>query len=67
MRNLSYQLYSELPPSVQLRLEGPSRASANRDIEPIGCFTLYNKKNKEVKAHTPEPGGKSADVTGWCV
>lgn len=47
MRNLSYQLYSELPPSVQLRLEGPSRASANREIENIGCFTLYSKKNVE--------------------
>uniref|UniRef100_A0A3P9AZA9 Plakophilin 3 n=1 Tax=Maylandia zebra TaxID=106582 RepID=A0A3P9AZA9_9CICH len=47
MRNLSYQLYSELPPSVQLRLEGPSRASANREIETIGCFTLYSKKNVE--------------------
>lgn len=47
MRNLSYQLYSELPPSVQLRLEGPTRASANREIETIGCFTLYSKKNVE--------------------
>lgn len=47
MRNLSYQLYSELPPSVQLRLEGPSRASANREIETIGCFTLHSKKNVE--------------------
>uniref|UniRef100_I3J670 Plakophilin 3 n=1 Tax=Oreochromis niloticus TaxID=8128 RepID=I3J670_ORENI len=49
MRNLSYQLYSELPPSVQLRLEGPSRASANREIETIGCFTLHSKKNVEVR------------------
>ncbi|XP_030580033.1 plakophilin-3-like isoform X2 [Archocentrus centrarchus] len=53
MRNLSYQLYSELPPSVQLRLEGPSRASANRDIETIGCFTLYNKKNVERHQNLP--------------
>ncbi|CAL9701282.1 unnamed protein product [Knipowitschia caucasica] len=48
LRNLSYQLYSELPPTVQLRLEGPRRSSAHREIEPIGCFTLYNRKNTEV-------------------
>ncbi|XP_063337279.1 plakophilin-3-like isoform X2 [Pelmatolapia mariae] len=53
MRNLSYQLYSELPPSVQLRLEGPSRASANREIETIGCFTLYSKKNVEHQQNLP--------------
>lgn len=47
LRNLSYQLYTELPPSVQLRLEGPRRSSANKEIEPIGCFTLYNRKNTE--------------------
>ncbi|XP_068432251.1 plakophilin-3-like [Clinocottus analis] len=47
MRNLSYQLYSELPPSVRLRLEGPTRASASRKGEAIGCFTLYNKKDTE--------------------
>ncbi|XP_068566838.1 plakophilin-3-like [Cebidichthys violaceus] len=47
MRNLSYQLYSELPPSVRLRLEGPTRASASGKGEAIGCFALYNKKNTE--------------------
>uniref|UniRef100_A0A8C6WIR9 Plakophilin 3b n=1 Tax=Neogobius melanostomus TaxID=47308 RepID=A0A8C6WIR9_9GOBI len=47
LRNLSYQLYTELPPSVQLRLEGPRRSSAKKEIEPIGCFTLYNRKNTE--------------------
>ncbi|XP_033996901.1 plakophilin-3 [Trematomus bernacchii] len=47
MRNLSYQLYTELPPSVRLRLEGPSRASASKESEAIGCFTMYNKKNNE--------------------
>ncbi|XP_074515598.1 plakophilin-3-like isoform X2 [Sebastes fasciatus] len=47
MRNLSYQLYTELPPSVRLRLEGPTRASASRESDAIGCFTLYNKKNTE--------------------
>ncbi|XP_042343262.1 plakophilin-3-like [Plectropomus leopardus] len=47
MRNLSYQLYTELPPSVRLRLEGQTRASASRESDAIGCFTLYNKKNNE--------------------
>ncbi|XP_057694284.1 plakophilin-3-like [Corythoichthys intestinalis] len=47
LRNLSYQLYSELPHSVRLRLEGPTRGSAPRDAEAIGCFTMYSKKNAE--------------------
>nr|XP_019935770.1 PREDICTED: plakophilin-3-like [Paralichthys olivaceus] len=47
MRNLSYQLYTELPSSVRHRLEGPSRASASREIDTMGCFTLYNKKNSK--------------------
>ncbi|XP_077451275.1 plakophilin-3-like isoform X2 [Stigmatopora argus] len=47
LRNLSYQLYSELPPSVRLRLEGPSRGSAPREAETAGCFTMYSKKNAE--------------------
>ncbi|KAL6112634.1 pkp3 [Pungitius sinensis] len=47
MRNLSYQLYAELPPSVRLRLEGQTRASASGKGEAIGCFTLYNKKDTQ--------------------
>ncbi|XP_044044730.1 plakophilin-3-like isoform X2 [Siniperca chuatsi] len=47
MRNLSYQLYTELSPSVRLYLEGPTRASASRDSEAISCFSLYGKKNTE--------------------
>nr|XP_040019943.1 plakophilin-3 [Gasterosteus aculeatus aculeatus] len=47
MRNLSYKLYAELPPSVRLRLEGPTRASASGKGEAIGCFTLYNKKDTQ--------------------
>lgn len=52
LRNLSYQLYTELPLSVRHRLEGPTRASASKEIEPIGCFTLYNKKNTEQRNQT---------------
>ncbi|XP_070684689.1 plakophilin-3-like [Pempheris klunzingeri] len=47
MRNLSYQLYMELPPSVQLRLGGQTKASASRDSETIGCFAMYGKKKRE--------------------
>ncbi|XP_076011457.1 plakophilin-3-like isoform X2 [Genypterus blacodes] len=47
LRNLSYQLYSELPLSVRHRLEGPTRASASRQSEPIGCFALNSKHTKE--------------------
>ncbi|XP_028329444.1 plakophilin-3-like [Gouania willdenowi] len=47
MRNLSYQLYSELPPSARLHLEGPTRASAAQDSNTIGCFSLYNRRKPE--------------------
>ncbi|XP_027870203.1 plakophilin-3 [Xiphophorus couchianus] len=55
MRNLSYQLYAELPPSVCLHLEGPSRASASRTDEMIGCFTVQSKKNTELQHRNPIP------------
>ncbi|XP_077565551.1 plakophilin-3-like isoform X2 [Stigmatopora nigra] len=44
LRNLSYQLYSEMPPSALLRLEGPSRAEDSGKGEAIGCFTPSSKK-----------------------
>ncbi|XP_077452842.1 plakophilin-3-like [Stigmatopora argus] len=44
LRNLSYQLYSEIPPSALLRLEGPSRAEDSGKGEAIGCFTPQSKK-----------------------
>ncbi|XP_061678746.1 plakophilin-3a isoform X2 [Syngnathoides biaculeatus] len=44
LRNLSYQLYSEMPPSALLRLEGPSRAEDSGKNEAIGCFTPQSKK-----------------------
>ncbi|RXN02894.1 plakophilin-3-like isoform X1 [Labeo rohita] len=47
LRNLSYQLYSEIPASVQMRLEGPSRAQDRRHNDPIGCFTPQSKKAKD--------------------
>ncbi|KAM9410662.1 plakophilin-3-like [Pholidichthys leucotaenia] len=53
MRNLSYQLYSELPPSIKIRLEGPTRASANTDIDAIGCFALHARKKAELLHQNP--------------
>nr|XP_057931105.1 plakophilin-3a isoform X1 [Doryrhamphus excisus] len=46
LRNLSYQLYSEIPPSALLRLEGPSRAEDSGKGEAIGCFTPQSRKAK---------------------
>ncbi|XP_051548779.1 plakophilin-3-like [Myxocyprinus asiaticus] len=47
LRNLSYQLYSEIPPSALARLEGPSRAQGSSKGEAIGCFTPQSKKAKD--------------------
>ncbi|KAI4900041.1 hypothetical protein NFI96_028141 [Prochilodus magdalenae] len=47
LRNLSYQLYTEIPPSVQLRLEGPTRAQGTHHRDAIGCFTPQGKKTKD--------------------
>ncbi|XP_051545069.1 plakophilin-3-like isoform X2 [Myxocyprinus asiaticus] len=47
LRNLSYQLYSEIPPSALARLEGPSRAQSSSKGEAIGCFTPQSKKAKD--------------------
>ncbi|XP_073687992.1 plakophilin-3a [Garra rufa] len=47
LRNLSYQLYSEIPSATLLRLEGPSRAQSSSKGEAIGCFTPNSKKAKD--------------------
>ncbi|KAL1247750.1 hypothetical protein QQF64_023126 [Cirrhinus molitorella] len=47
LRNLSYQLYNELPSAVLLRLEGPNRAQGSSKGEAIGCFTPNSKKAKD--------------------
>ncbi|KAM9854977.1 plakophilin-3a isoform 2-T2 [Aulostomus maculatus] len=49
LRNLSYQLYSEMPPSSLLRLEGPSRAQDTGAGDAIGCFTPQSRKAKNSK------------------
>ncbi|XP_052010093.1 plakophilin-3-like [Xyrauchen texanus] len=47
LRNMSFQLYSEIPASVQIRLEGPTRAQDTRHSDPIGCFTPQSRKSKD--------------------
>lgn len=49
LRNLSYQLYSEIPPSALMRLEGPTRAQDTGKGEAIGCFTPQSRKAKNVR------------------
>ncbi|XP_029909663.1 plakophilin-3a isoform X2 [Myripristis murdjan] len=55
LRNLSYQLYSEMPPSAMLRLEGPTRAQDTSKAEAIGCFTPQSRKAKNVRTHEHFP------------
>ncbi|XP_064191755.1 plakophilin-3-like isoform X1 [Anguilla rostrata] len=47
LRNLSYQLYSEIQPSILQRLEGPTRGQDSGNYEAIGCFTPKSKKAKD--------------------
>lgn len=59
LRNLSYRLYDEMPPSALQRLEGRGR----RDLaggppgEMVGCFTPQSRRLREVGEGAPE---------GWC-
>ncbi|XP_041652649.1 plakophilin-3a isoform X2 [Cheilinus undulatus] len=52
LRNLSYQLYSEMPPSAMMRLEGPTRDQDSGMGEAIGCFTPQSRKAKNQKNHS---------------
>ncbi|XP_058857771.1 plakophilin-3-like [Acipenser ruthenus] len=47
LRNLSFQLYTEIPPSASIRLEGPSRGQDEGPGDVIGCFTPQSKKAKQ--------------------
>ncbi|XP_047671572.1 plakophilin-3 isoform X1 [Tachysurus fulvidraco] len=52
LRNLSFQLYSEIPTSVHQRLEGPTRAQDAHRRDAIGCFiTPQSKKSKDKRNH----------------
>ncbi|XP_069079297.1 plakophilin-3 isoform X1 [Pleurodeles waltl] len=53
LRNLSYRLYDEMPPSALLRLEGQRKNQANPSSgEVVGCFTPQSKKLKEQYMNT---------------
>ncbi|XP_030057062.1 plakophilin-3 isoform X2 [Microcaecilia unicolor] len=48
LRNLSYRLYDEMPPSFLQRLEGHRRTQGMPNSgEMVGCFTPQSKKLKE--------------------
>uniref|UniRef100_A0A8C4FG29 Plakophilin-3 n=1 Tax=Dicentrarchus labrax TaxID=13489 RepID=A0A8C4FG29_DICLA len=49
LRNLSYQIYTEMPPSSMMRLEGPTRAQGSGTGDAIGCFTPQSRKAKNSK------------------
>ncbi|XP_043825644.1 plakophilin-3 isoform X2 [Dromiciops gliroides] len=54
LRNLSYRLYDEMPPSALQRLEGRGRgeAGAGRPGEVVGCFTPQSRKLRELPLAT---------------
>ncbi|XP_030586994.1 plakophilin-3a isoform X2 [Archocentrus centrarchus] len=53
LRNLSYQLYSELPPSILQRLAGPTRDQDKGAGDFTGCFTPQSRKTKNKKNLLP--------------
>ncbi|KAK5902112.1 hypothetical protein CesoFtcFv8_007401 [Champsocephalus esox] len=57
LRNLSYQLYGEMPPTTLMRLEGPTRAQGSGMGDAIGCYTpqgqkAKNRKNQDISTFT---------------
>ncbi|XP_026523943.1 plakophilin-3 isoform X2 [Notechis scutatus] len=49
LRNLSYRLYDEIPPSSLQRLEGYKRSDgANMTSELVGCFSPQSRKAREL-------------------
>ncbi|XP_063800811.1 plakophilin-3 isoform X2 [Pseudophryne corroboree] len=51
LRNLSYRLYDEMPPSCLQRLEGTQRGG-NVAGDTVGCFTPQSRKLKEKQQGT---------------
>ncbi|XP_012888795.1 PREDICTED: plakophilin-3 [Dipodomys ordii] len=54
LRNLSYRLYDEMPPSALQRLEGRGRGAlaAERPGEVVGCFTPQSRRMRELPLTT---------------
>lgn len=52
LRNLSYRLYDEMPPSALQRLEGRGRrdTAGAPPGEVVGCFTPQSRRLREVGA-----------------
>lgn len=50
LRNLSYRLYDEMPPSSLQRLEGHRRNGGMVTGELVGCFSPQSKKAREVSS-----------------
>ncbi|XP_063145316.1 plakophilin-3 [Candoia aspera] len=49
LRNLSYRLYDEIPPSSLQRLEGQKRSDgANMTSELVGCFSPQSRRAREL-------------------
>lgn len=48
LRNLSYRLYDEMPPSALQRLEGRGRQDTGAPGEAVGCFTPQSRRLREV-------------------
>lgn len=63
LRNLSYRLYDEMPPSALQRLEGRGRQDMGAPPgEAVGCFTPQSRRLREVG---PDWGGRAeAGVPG---
>ncbi|XP_041074391.1 plakophilin-3-like isoform X2 [Polyodon spathula] len=47
LRNLSFQLYTEIPPLASMQLEGPSRGQDEEPGDVMGCFTPQSRKTKQ--------------------
>lgn len=65
LRNLSYRLYDEMPPSSLQRLEGHRRnAGGTMTGELVGCFSPQSKKAREVSGGTSWPCHQGGAGTG---
>lgn len=63
LRNLSYRLYDEMPPSALQRLEGRGRRDTAGALpgEAVGCFTPQSRRLREVGAGLGRGAGGSRD------
>lgn len=68
LRNLSYRLYDEMPPSSLQRLEGQRRNDgATMTSELVGCFSPQGKKAREVRHDVKQWHGHHDTHSVGCV